>query len=253
MSEFSDRPLIAGSILGLRSFRVTDDGVLTGVMHQQCRFGPGVNEAICLNVLSRYVSAAMARIMRKKFGWPDPVERPHQAAEKGCTCGFYAYFDGSNDYALYWRLERMFHSAPAGFTGIIEGTGLVTVGSRGFRAEKARLVALVVPDADVQVKRPWGAMIFTLIALFDLATGMLDLLKGDMPMAGVGGLATAIVGAVAVLRWRHWRAETKAARAKASLYAKVRANYPDAAIYTTEEAALEAHPLTPPPAAEQAS
>jgi hypothetical protein len=64
---------------------------------------------------------------------PEPHVIPeHQVAT--CSCGFYAYFDEANDYADSTTV-----------TGVIEAYGKVTIGTRGFRAEKARLRALVIP------------------------------------------------------------------------------------------------------------
>lgn len=63
----------------------------------------------------------------------------HRAADLSCTCGFYAYFDdGQNTYFDYNAGDVL---------GVIEGYGQVTVGSRGFKAEKAKIVALLIePD-----------------------------------------------------------------------------------------------------------
>lgn len=57
----------------------------------------------------------------------------HKVAGKDCHCGFYAHTDGKDDYRVYQNTV----------TGIIEGWGRVTIGSRGFRAEKARIVAFI--------------------------------------------------------------------------------------------------------------
>lgn len=53
-----------------------------------------------------------------------------------CSCGFYAYYEGSNDY---YR-EGM-------VMAIVKGTGELILGTRGFRAEKAEIVALHIPNA----------------------------------------------------------------------------------------------------------
>jgi hypothetical protein len=58
----------------------------------------------------------------------------HRAGIKGCSCGFYAYFDEDHNP----------HHSKSNVLCVIEGYGLLTVGTRGFRAEKARLLALVV-------------------------------------------------------------------------------------------------------------
>jgi len=48
-----------------------------------------------------------------------------------CSCGFYAYLNGCNEYE--W---------PTSVVGIIEGFGETLIGDRGFRASKARILAL---------------------------------------------------------------------------------------------------------------
>lgn len=52
-----------------------------------------------------------------------------------CSCGFYAYLNGCNEYADF----------PWSITGIIEGSGETLIGTRGFRASKARILALAAP------------------------------------------------------------------------------------------------------------
>lgn len=60
---------------------------------------------------------------------------------KRCVCGFYAYYDVArwsqhpSRSARYQRVE-----------GIIEGYGRCVVGNKGFRAEHAVIVGLVIPD-----------------------------------------------------------------------------------------------------------
>lgn len=61
-----------------------------------------------------------------------------------CTCGFYAYFDrpsfdGLDEPLLSW-MDIQSDWYPY---GIIEGYGKIIMGTFGFRAEKARIKALV--------------------------------------------------------------------------------------------------------------
>lgn len=56
-----------------------------------------------------------------------------------CSCGFYAYLNGCNEYASGWNV-----------TGIIEGYGETLIGTRGFRTSKARILALAKPTAEGQ-------------------------------------------------------------------------------------------------------
>lgn len=129
MSAFSDRPLVAGSLIGLRAFTVDQLGRLRGP-HIQTVFTPRLNEARC---------AAKGYTIVDGYHRPDNVLlRPtpeHTIGSIDCRCGFYAYFDGTNDY----------HTPGATIEALIEGFGVCTVGGAGFRASKARLVALVRP------------------------------------------------------------------------------------------------------------
>lgn len=129
--EFGQAALVAGSLIGLRSFRVVGSE-LTGCV-RPLAWQPGVNVAVCA---IDPVEQAMARAMRGYFPWSSP-ESPHRVAGLDCTCGFYAYFD----------TDANPHHLPGNVLGLIEGTGRATVGSRGFRVEKARLVALIKPTA----------------------------------------------------------------------------------------------------------
>ena len=59
------------------------------------------------------------------------VEPPAPHSREGCKHGFYAYCEGSDDYRQGDRVSA-----------VIEGYGEAIVGTRGFRAMKARIVAL---------------------------------------------------------------------------------------------------------------
>lgn len=179
-SEFSDRRFVAGTIVGLRSFSTDTLGRLTGIVVPQV-WTPGENVAECryemvhgplhpfTSLLSRYMGGAASplctcRMCQAGFGAlhgappasplsADPVDlttaekAPHDVGSLTCECGFYAYFDGGDDY----------HSkASMAVTGIVEGYGHVVAGVRGFRAEKARVLALIKPKRDVLVgQRLW--------------------------------------------------------------------------------------------------
>lgn len=113
--SFSGLEFAAGTAKGARSFRVDELGRLTGIHFPQV-WTPGENVAEC-----------RASEPHKEGGFPD------------CRCGFYGYYDGSNNY---YR---------AGYiSGVVEGYGEAVMGSRGFRVMKARIVALSV-DSNVPV------------------------------------------------------------------------------------------------------
>ena len=173
MSDFSDRPFVAGVITGLRAFRIDPLGRLTGVVHRDV-WTPGENVGVCHKSATDQTFRAFSTggyIMdggRKGKGSgrrgdlynfyiqhepPAPL-RKHPIASASCECGYYAYFDGGNDY-----LSQSSNAWAALYTGgtedraprvgaIVNGYGLVTVGSRGFRAEKAEVIALISPMSD---------------------------------------------------------------------------------------------------------
>lgn len=65
---------------------------------------------------------------------PEPTpEPPHNMGD--CGCGFYGYYDGSNDYKSGARVSA-----------VIEGYGETVIGTRGFRAQKARILALCIRE-----------------------------------------------------------------------------------------------------------
>jgi hypothetical protein len=162
MSDFNDRPLVMGSVVGLRSFRVDSLGRLTGYTHRTV-FTPGENVGECRKGEDDATGGWLLP-HRAFWGFSDPwsftvgptwsapsivddapgvkdvtlahAKPKHRVGQKDCTCGYYAYFDGQNDYH---------DKSDARLAGLIEGYGNVTIGERGFRAQKAKLVALIIP------------------------------------------------------------------------------------------------------------
>lgn len=127
-----DYDFAAGAIKGLRTWDVDDQGRLHGVTHKTI-WTPGENVAKCEQGAGRYTPCPTY--------WTscsDPTCVPHKghfiasephAFDPDCSCGFWAYD------------EHTFKPHGA-ILGIIEGFGKTTVGTRGFRCEKARIVAL---------------------------------------------------------------------------------------------------------------
>jgi hypothetical protein len=164
MSEFSDTEFIAGSLTGVRSFSVDQLGRLVSPSMQDEVWTPGENTARCRKdeftsyggIFTNYLSQLYAPLTGPPFTFtlektnaPTPVglqkvtpeldkaiakTSHHRAGIKGCKCGYYAYFDEDHNP----------HHGKSNVLCVIEGYGLLTVGTRGFRAEKARLLALVV-------------------------------------------------------------------------------------------------------------
>lgn len=129
-----------GVVRGVRSFDVDKLGRLTGVTYKQI-WKPGENEATCQRGRSDDLWAQFSFTLTHSGGLsrrlseavPVDYDKPH--AMHDCKHGFYAYYDGSNDYRDDSRVSA-----------VIEGCGETVIGSRGFRCMKARIVALQVPE-----------------------------------------------------------------------------------------------------------
>lgn len=151
MGEFTAPEFSIQPVIGARAFDVDKLGRLRGVSHPQI-WTPGENEASCrVNEDTSYailINAFTSAYFRAAGGYVTPSTAPiyystatgGAASPKpphglvGCSCGFYGYYDGSNDYH---KPERV--------SGVVEGYGEVVIGTRGFRATKARIVALTIP------------------------------------------------------------------------------------------------------------
>lgn len=120
-----------GVVRGVRSFKVDRLGRLTGVSYPQV-WRPGENLATCRrNEQFMLTFAQFALFDGGLVKSPEP--EPH--ALDGCGHGFYAYYDGSDDF----HKEGM-------VSAVVEGYGEAVIGTRGFRCMKARIVALHIPD-----------------------------------------------------------------------------------------------------------
>jgi len=135
--EFDGRQadFAAGVVTGTRSFGVDNLGRLLGVAYATV-WTPGENVAKCMERESfdRFFYGSPAQVELREAQRP-----PHSMTV--CAHGFYGYYEGSNDYYEAGRVM-----------GVVEGYGETVIGSRGFRAAKARIVALHIP-ADVSVPR----------------------------------------------------------------------------------------------------
>lgn len=147
-----------GSVRGVRTFRYVNrieewaqlgaSGQLMGLYYPQI-WTDGVNIAECrkqdqtFNYFGKkaYEDYENGRVDREvlpvqKF---DPVPTGGEHMPK-CNCGFYGYYDGSNDYYDPTKY------GPDLIAGIVEGFGEVMIGARGFRCTQARILALYIPD-----------------------------------------------------------------------------------------------------------
>lgn len=137
-NEFGGVGLALGTVRGFRSWKIDTNATLLP-LHQQSdgAWLPGENVSAC----NKYVGNAeigergdmdWAEYQAKQDAW----KAAHNMAD--CEHGFYAYFDGhSNGYA----------NNPV-VSGVIEAYGEVFIGTKGFRAAKARIIALSVQPYD---------------------------------------------------------------------------------------------------------
>lgn len=118
MSDFAGIDLAVGDVTGMRVWNIDAWGRLTGVTHPAV-WTPGENVALCRRADASYVY--YDREAPKCPGLADP----------SCGCGFWAYHYGGAD-----------HSGDV--TGVVSGYGKTTIGEKGFRCEKARILAVCV-------------------------------------------------------------------------------------------------------------
>lgn len=100
--EFASLGFAAGVVRGVRSFLVDDLGRLTGVAFKKVWL-PGENQAKCY---------------AESDGHPEVLDFAAHLPE--CLCGFYGYYDGSNDYLDSGKT----------ITGVVEGYGSTVIGSQ---------------------------------------------------------------------------------------------------------------------------
>jgi len=117
-------------VRGFRSFVVRDDGILLGVVHHTAWPVGG------LTAIHDGVVRECADLDDHKHGadcvWSVP---PCEAPDPECACGLYAYFSSSSDYRSQGDVDA-----------VVEASGRVLLGTRGFRAERARVVAICAAD-----------------------------------------------------------------------------------------------------------
>lgn len=128
-SKFSGSEFSMGTAVGVRSWAIDKLGRLQSPQYKTT-WTPGEMLATCKG----------DPFQRTLLGYDRPPEGEHQ--QSTCSCGFYAYYEGFNEYA---QADRV--------TGVIEGYGETQIGTRGFKSAKARIVALHVPDDTADISR----------------------------------------------------------------------------------------------------
>jgi hypothetical protein len=114
VGEFSGTEPLVGEVVGLRTFRVDDCGLLLP-LYSGGAWYDGTNTAVCSPPTGHHPRG------------------PHQVPADDCECGFYAY--GSEAAAAQTRQARYVKAVVSCWGGVVAGT-------KGVRAEHARIDAL---------------------------------------------------------------------------------------------------------------
>ena len=232
--KFARRPFAAGSIYGVRAFKPNKFTGALHAVHAEYIWKPGENQSFCLNSMP----------------W---MSQAYHTPRLGCTCGFYAYYNGKNDY----------HSPPATISGVIEGYGDCVVGDYGFQAGKAKIVGLVFPkrrrgfEPNMLIIEPWFVGLWTSYTVWlahartDNHDGFWDwvLLCSSIFIALVN-VVWLLVSCIVVIQQEKRLFPTF--RADHKLHRKIAKQYPDAKIFRTDKEAVEyfdiktVYPVQPP-------
>lgn len=141
--DFGGFAFTMGSLVGHRIWEArAQDGTLTGVTFR-IPWTTGVNVALCHRPGCQCNDCQRIVYFQNPLPPPgNPSDELHMMEHKS-GCGFYAYFDGFNN-----SFDTMLCNGKRGprIDGVIEGFGKTVVGPRGFRCEKAKILALHIPS-----------------------------------------------------------------------------------------------------------
>jgi hypothetical protein len=162
-----DKPTYLGAARGRRSFYLDSNGVLRGVTYR-APWRDGENVAECMvtrqvdpmvGLRNSWQSNAMPPYTTSGVAFADDPDEP-PAIQQGfewdrcggldpeCGCGFYAYHSGDVYYATSGPGCRV--------QGIVEAYGRMVLGTKGYRAQKARILAICAPPATEATVRRRG-------------------------------------------------------------------------------------------------
>lgn len=180
MSEFAGQEydFAAGATKGLRSWNMDSLGRLHGVTHEEV-WRPGENVSVCkkegqtpcpqinrreeARKASEAGRAQLASKKKRKKRDEDFVTLTFTAspdfairtacADPACVRGEYHIVSSGHRFdpaceCGFWAYDEGGFKAHGSVVGVIEGYGKTTVGTKGFRSEKARIVALSCEDSE---------------------------------------------------------------------------------------------------------
>jgi hypothetical protein len=122
----SGKPFVAGELRGYRTWlRSHPDDVPAGMLPLRSVHLPYVS----------WTPTLRARCLAADYGH---ATKPHQVPAKGCRCGIYG-----------WYRPRDRRIVPAPVFGVVAASGAIIMGTHGFRAQQATIVAIVSRDRDI--------------------------------------------------------------------------------------------------------
>lgn len=203
-------PLAIGTMRGLRTWEYQPySGCLHSVTYTYV-WKPGNNLAFCATT------------------------RHGRCKREYCGCGFWAYHDGS-EY-------------PCGnVTGVIDAWGPTTVGTKGFRAQNAKILALCVNGGLMfDHERTLIRRMSVLAGLLVLTCVMLAVFQAWGPLLALSGVTGGVlVGTFAIyMLIRSTRGELSYGKLTKEDVAVLQRNYPGIPIYTSQKKMLKDFPLT---------
>jgi hypothetical protein len=144
---------VVGVVYGYRWWRLGPDGTLTSPWRAPNRWRRGRNRARCLD-----------RRIHLRRRWR-AVEDAHEGhvPERRCGCGFYGLWAPSQPIVygrvlMVWDLDVATSGAFGLVFGVIAASGRIILGTDGFRAEHAEVVA-VATGRDVPPSPAWDALV----------------------------------------------------------------------------------------------
>ena len=130
----SESPDLVQPIIGFRGWNIADGLKLTSAGVGMYVWKPGVNEASCVGY-DLTGPTALTVFASSMVDVSANSPEPHPAPQRNCGCGLYAYRD----------VPATEHRGPS-LIGAVVAWGKVEMHRSGWRAEKAMIVALGIPN-----------------------------------------------------------------------------------------------------------
>lgn len=136
MSDYDGLDLALGTVRGFRRWKVEADGILKPMTYSGSgSWLPGENASTCkCTPKEAQLPKVDGEDWRERSARVDAWRA--EASFLDMACGFYAYFDDEGEHG--------YGSSEPHVAGVIEGYGEVLIGTKGFRARRARIIALSV-------------------------------------------------------------------------------------------------------------